>query len=157
MRPSRFPVYFLIFLNFSLLNIGSSIAKIPNSQHSHLTNTYIANKESPINFIQEELYFGLSIPGGGTVTDEQWQTFLNEVVTPRFPEGLTVILAKGQYLEHSGVLAQETSKVIHIFYKNDSNAQKHSQAIDEIIAEYKQQFHQESVLRVTVPIKAKFE
>ena len=38
-----------------------------------------------------ELYFGLSRPGGAEkVSAEEWRGFLDNFVTPRFPDGLTV-------------------------------------------------------------------
>ena len=44
-----------------------------------------------------ELFFGLAIPGCGEVDSEAWQEFLNQEVTPRFPEGLTVDQLEGQW------------------------------------------------------------
>jgi hypothetical protein len=41
--------------------------------------------------VRETLYFGRSRPDGGTVSDEEWKIFLADIVTPRFPEGLTVV------------------------------------------------------------------
>ena len=42
------------------------------------------------------LYFGLAHPLG-KVSESQWQAFLREEVTPRFPDGLTVWQADGQW------------------------------------------------------------
>ncbi|HEX5574346.1 MAG TPA: DUF3574 domain-containing protein, partial [Gemmatimonadales bacterium] len=47
--------------------------------------------------VRETLYFGRNRPGGGTVSDAEWKAFLVEVVTPRFPLGLTVQKATGQW------------------------------------------------------------
>ncbi|MBV9833354.1 MAG: DUF3574 domain-containing protein, partial [Alphaproteobacteria bacterium] len=46
---------------------------------------------------QVDLYFGRNIPGGGEVSDAQWRQFLDEVVTPRFPDGLSVLDVYGQW------------------------------------------------------------
>ena len=35
-------------------------------------------------FIKDELYFGLSKPGGGVISDPEWQLFLSRVITPAF-------------------------------------------------------------------------
>src|SRR5262249_4797549 len=43
---------------------------------------------SPSELVADRLYFGRAIPGGGSVSDAAWTKFLEEVVTPRFPEGL---------------------------------------------------------------------
>src|SRR4051812_753030 len=46
--------------------------------------------------VRDVVYFGRNRPGGGTVNDADWQRFLDEVVTPRFPNGLTVVDATGR-------------------------------------------------------------
>ncbi len=42
-----------------------------------------------------QLLFGRSLHGGGEVTDDQWRAFLADSVTPRFPDGLTVLDGAG--------------------------------------------------------------
>ena len=44
-----------------------------------------------------QLYFGRSMPGEGTVSDAEFKTFLDQEITPRFPDGLTVIDGGGQW------------------------------------------------------------
>jgi hypothetical protein len=44
--------------------------------------------------VQDSLYFGTAKPTGAVTADE-WVGFLDAVVTPRFPEGLTVSDASG--------------------------------------------------------------
>ncbi|HEY9691981.1 MAG TPA: DUF3574 domain-containing protein [Oculatellaceae cyanobacterium] len=102
---------------------------------------------------KDELYFGLSIPGGGLISDAEWQKFLDDVITSRFKDGLTVVDAYGQYLEHSGKLAKEKSKIVILTY--ESSAEKNRE-IEEIICLYKQMFRQESVGRITSTVKASF-
>ena len=69
----------------------------------------LVEKPSEKILTKEELYFGLSKPAGGTVTEAEWQLFLNLVITPRFPTGLTVVAAEGQYLNSSQRRPQVTS------------------------------------------------
>jgi len=57
------------------------------------------------------LYFGLSRKGG-TVSEREWRSFLRNEVTPRFPEGLTVWQADGQYRTSDGSVARERAKVL---------------------------------------------
>lgn len=97
------------------------------------------------------LFFGANIPEGGVVSEAEWQTFLKEIATPRFPEGLTVIEGRGQWQGENGVIEKETSHVLEILNEGDSEATK---KIDEIIGEYKSRFHQEAVLLVKVPVTA---
>lgn len=103
--------------------------------------------------IKDELYFGLTQPGGGTLSEQEWQQFLNKVITPRFQEGLTVLDAYGQYLNRAGILTQEKSKLVILIHENSP---EQTQAIAEIIDAYKRTFNQESVLRVTSEVKASF-
>jgi uncharacterized protein DUF3574 len=104
--------------------------------------------------VRETLYFGRNRPGGGTVTDSEWQDFLAEVVTPRFPDGLTVLEGSGQWKGAKGAVEQERSEVVTLFHAKDDRS---GRAVQEIALEYKQRFHQEAVLRQTEPACAKFE
>ena len=95
--------------------------------------------------IQEDLYFGRNIPGGGEVSESQFQTFVDGVITPRFPAGLTTFNANGQFRDNTGTTIQERSKVVTLFVDDTSAPQA---SIDAIAAAYRQQFRQESVLQV---------
>jgi hypothetical protein len=97
-------------------------------------------------YARTELFFGKSIPGGGTVTDASFTQFLDQEVTPRFPAGFTVVPAMGQYRETNGVIDHEASDMLILFYSRDS-ASDASKKIDEIRGAYNKTFHQESVLR----------
>lgn len=97
-------------------------------------------------YARTELYFGKSIPGGGTVTDLAFAQFLDQEVTPRFPAGFTVVPAMGQYRETNGVIDHEASDILILFYPRGSVSDA-SKKIDEIRAAYGKIFHQESVLR----------
>ncbi len=98
-----------------------------------------------------DLYFGRDKPGGGEVSNPEWGAFLTEVVTPRFPDGLSVFDADGQYREPSGRIVRERSKrlVVVVF-----DAPAHRARIDQVIATYKQRFSQYSVFRVEQPVCA---
>jgi hypothetical protein len=98
-----------------------------------------------------DLYFGRDKPSGGEVTDAEWGAFLTEVVTSRFPDGLSVFDSSGQYREPTGRIVRERSKrlVVIVF---DSPA--HRAKLDEIIDAYKQRFGQYSVFRVEQPVCA---
>lgn len=93
--------------------------------------------------VRTELYFGKSIPGGGTVTDAAFEQFLNQEVTPRFPAGFTVVPARGQFRQSDGVIAREATDMLILFYPRDS-AGEASKKIDEIRAAYDKTFRQES-------------
>jgi hypothetical protein len=99
-------------------------------------------------WVRTELYFGTSIPDSDDVVSaEEWNAFLDEEITPRFPAGLTVLEGYGQFLNSQGVLVEEDSIVLILFYPGDA-IDDSSAAIEEIRDAYETQFEQESVLRV---------
>lgn len=94
--------------------------------------------------VQELLYFGTQTPSG-QVTPEDWTQFLGEIVTPRFPEGLSAWQASGQWRSASGEVIREPSYVLSLVHPDDVAP---SMAVQEIIVFYKTRFRQEAVLRV---------
>lgn len=115
-------------------------SKSPIAEAVHMTDV-----DPNPELIQEDLYFGRNIAGVGKVSEEEFQAFLSEYITPRFPDGLTVYDADGQYLDSTGTLIQEQSKVVSLIFEDTS---ENEEEIDEIIQAYKQQFQQESLLEV---------
>ncbi len=105
------------------------------------------------NLLKDELYFGLTKPGGAIVSESEWQEFVNVVITPRFREGLTVLDGSGQFLNSSGMLIRENSKIVILIYEKSPEKNR---AINEIIETYKRTFQQESVLRATSEVKVSF-
>ncbi len=93
----------------------------------------------------ELLYFGTATPQG-TVSAEAWRGFVDEVVTARFPDGLTAWAAAGQWRSASGTLVREPSTVLNIVHAPDARSDA---AIAEVVDAYKKRFRQESVLRVS--------
>jgi len=105
------------------------------------------------NLLKDELYFGLTKPGGEIVSESEWQEFVKAVITPRFREGLTVLDGSGQFLNSSGMLIRENSKIVILIYEKSPEKNR---AINEIIETYKRTFQQESVLRATSEVKVSF-
>ena len=103
--------------------------------------------------VADRLFCGRGIPGGGMVSDEQWETFVREVVTPRFPDGLTMWRAEGQWKGDDGVLVREPVMVIEIVHPHDPAIDRR---VDEIANEYRSRFRQDAVMRVTVPARMTF-
>ena len=96
-------------------------------------------------FVEHQLFMGRSSESGEVVDDAAWAAFLGETVTPRFPDGLTVLDAQGQWRDANGVIQQERSKLLVILAPPGGYAMR---LIDEVSDEYKRRFNQESVLRV---------
>jgi hypothetical protein len=104
--------------------------------------------------VRDVLYFGRNRPDGGTVSDAEWLTFLDEVVTPRFPAGLTIVSATGQWRGATGAGERERAEVVTIFHARDATADA---AVAEVAAEYRRRFRQEAVLRERTRSCARFE
>jgi hypothetical protein len=102
--------------------------------------------------IYARLFFGLEGPRG-SVADVEWDTFLRDVVVPRFPSGLTVTHAKGHWQAPGEPLQREASRVLEIVYDERPN---HDRRIDEIAATYKATFRQESVMVIRMPANVCF-
>ncbi|MEJ6789843.1 DUF3574 domain-containing protein [Brevundimonas sp. BR2-1] len=92
-----------------------------------------------------ELYFGRNIGDQPGVSEADWRAFLDEEVTPRFPDGLTVIDAAGQWRSQSGAIGREASKVLVIVLSGRSDERARLDAIREA---YKRRFRQEAVMLV---------
>lgn len=92
-----------------------------------------------------ELVFGLSRPSGEPVTDEEWTSFLDSEVTPRFPGGLTVLSGPGQWKGGEGGITKEESRILVIWHKPTKRTEGD---IEAIRSAYKNRFDQESVMRV---------
>ena len=101
-----------------------------------------------------DLLFGRNIGGRLGVTEARWAQFLAQEVTPRFPDGLTVLDGAGQYRdEKSKVITRERSKVVMIAVTEDAGLQA---KLDAIVAAYKQRFRQQSVGVVIRPACVSF-
>jgi hypothetical protein len=113
---------------------------------SSVQNSCQAAGEFGDPFARTDLYFGLSREDGPPVTDRQFDAFVDAVVTPRFPDGLTLFRARGQFKNAAGDIVEEGSRVIVLLYGADDRSA--SVRVEQIRSKYKVRFHQESVLRV---------
>lgn len=93
----------------------------------------------------DRLSFGMNSPAGA-VSDPEWQAFLADVVTPRFPDGLTVYDAHGQWRGDGGAVDREAARVVEIVHADDAAGRRD---IAAIAGEYKRRFRQEAVLVVS--------
>ena len=92
--------------------------------------------------IRTTLYFGLARPNG-SVTELEWQIFLRDEVTKRFPDGLTVWEAEGQWRTPAGRIDHEQSKVLLLVHPDTVAAR---QSLLAVIEAYRKTFEQQSVL-----------
>ena len=101
--------------------------------------------QQPIVVVQ--LFLGQSIKGRGSVTASEWQSFLEQTVTPRLADGFTVYDAYGQWMDpqtHS--IGREKTKVLVVAAPDDPVVRAR---IGELMAIYRTRFKQKSVGIIT--------
>ena len=104
-----------------------------------------------LDFARTELYFGTArAENEPPVTDEEFLAFLDAEITPRFPDGLTLLKGDGQFRGENGVIVKEDSFVLILLYDLEGFRDS-SRRINRIRELYKDKFDQESVLRVDDP------
>ncbi len=101
------------------------------------------------SWVVAELLFGRD-----RVNESRWSQFLADEVTPRFPDGLTVYEAKGQWrAPGSEAITKQRSKVVMIAMppgaENDAKLQ-------QIVEVYKKRFSQQSVGLIVRPACVSF-
>jgi hypothetical protein len=97
-----------------------------------------------------ELFFGTGRAGAAPVSDQEFDAFTDAEITPRFPDGLTLLTGTGQWRGSDGKLVKERSKVLVLLYPKPSAAES-GPKIEDIRHLYEQKFNQESVLRADDP------
>jgi hypothetical protein len=93
-----------------------------------------------------QMYFGRNIGAELGVSDEEWSAFVDAEITRRFPNGLTIADAHGQWRDsESGAIVREPSKLLTVFLTNEPRDRAALQAIADA---YKAQFQQQAVALV---------
>jgi len=100
------------------------------------------------------LFFGSAKPDGSAVTEEEFRLFLDQQGTPRFPEGLTLLVDLGQFRDVSGVIMQERSMLLIFLYSFGQTASYDN--IEHIREAYKAALQQQSVLRMDSRARVSF-
>ena len=136
---------------------------------SGLTACRTTSTDGPCEYgFVTQMYLGRAIPGGGAVDDAAFAQFLDEVVTPRFPGGYTVLDSQSRWRAAGGASAattaatttaattaeataatapasnSERSAILQIVHCESSTADT---ALKEIAAAYAERFQQQEILR----------
>ncbi|MEI6179044.1 MAG: DUF3574 domain-containing protein [Verrucomicrobiota bacterium] len=101
--------------------------------------------EASQTWVKTEMYFGLDIPGGGKVTQEQWTDFLDNVITKNFPQGFTVFEAYGQMRHENGELEKQSTRVVFVVRPADPAA---NAKVQDVIKAYREKFNNPQVMRL---------
>jgi hypothetical protein len=90
-----------------------------------------------------ELLFGRDIGNRLGVSETAWARFVAREMTPRFPDGLTITDAIGQWRDTArGTIVREPSKRVEIVLPGGDDDEAR---LDAIAKAYKAEFHQQSV------------
>jgi hypothetical protein len=102
--------------------------------------------------VQSALYFGLKSDDGSGVSEQEWSAFLAEIVTPRFPDGLTVLDAYGQsrlIVAESDAVGSQPTKVLIVVRAPTPEA---ASLLAEIKNEYRRRFAKSRVFHTDTPV-----
>ncbi len=119
-----------------------------DATRAHTAAPHLARCTVAQTFARTELFFGLSKPSG-IVTEEEFKAFVDGYVTPRFPDGLTLLSGVGQFRDSSGKILVEGSKLLILLYPARGSGDA-NRAVEQIRTDYKALFEQQSVLRADV-------
>jgi hypothetical protein len=90
-----------------------------------------------------QLMFGRNIGGRLGVSEAEWGRFVDREISPRFPDGLTVLDAKGEWRDSARkTLVHEPSKLVEIVLPGKPDD---AERLEQIAAAYKSRFRQQSV------------
>jgi hypothetical protein len=135
-----------------LRGYADSISTLPVFQNHSSTDEIVTNKPQQLcrntpgakAVTRTELFFGLRKQNGSEVNHAEFQRFLDREVTPRFPDGFTIISGGGQFKDERGTILQERSKLLILLYPSAATS---NQQIERIRTAYIKAFQQQSVLR----------
>lgn len=134
--PAMASFMLLVPMHVGLLG-GCRTATVPDEKQQVVRDAQVMTRT--------ELFFGLTRPNGGPeITDAEFQSFLEQHVTPRFPDGYTIVPGEGRWRSGTTTI-REPSRILIILAPRDETSAGKIQAIRDA---YVKQFNQEAVLRV---------
>ena len=139
-----------------VLGLLAGCASQPSAPATATLQGDAAHPAATAGWVETRLYFGLGLidqPGSG-VSEPAWRAFLDQEVTPRFPDGLSVLDVYGQWQGKQQTVPERLrSKQLVIDYP-DTPANRAK--VEAIRAAWKQRTGDQSVLRVTQPADVSF-
>ncbi len=101
-----------------------------------------------------ELMFGRKVGDRIGVSEVEWSRFVDREITPRFPDGLTIFNAAGQWRDKaSSKIVREPSKIVQIVLPGEV---EDIVRLNEIAEAYKTRFKQQSVGVIVRPACVSF-
>ncbi|WP_165759956.1 DUF3574 domain-containing protein [Acetobacter cibinongensis] len=126
----------------------------PDTTHSQSPTVALCQVLNGQDMLSVTLMFGLSRPNAPNVTQAEWDAFLHNTVTPRFPSGLSVLEASGQWQDReNGRVIQEPSRIVQVITPFTLGL---ANSLNTIRNTYAKRFQQQSVGLVIKPVCASF-
>jgi hypothetical protein len=136
---------------FRLLGAGAIALLIMNKP---VLAQGIACSDPQRPMLEIDLLFGRNIGGALGVSEDEWTDFVAKEISPRFPQGLSVDDAVGQWRDRdTNAIVKEPSKDVQIIVPQDAEVKG---KIDAIVTAYKERFRQQSVGVVMRPACVSF-
>ncbi len=152
------------FLVVSLLLAGCAVTPVSSRGAAAATADLQGDALRPVQasgWVRSELYFGVGEESGSAdrpqdepISEERWRAFLDKEVTPRFPDGLTVFDAYGQWLFRGAPQPNRLRTKVLVILHEDS-AQRRAD-IEAIRLAWKQATGHQSVLWSRQPVEVSF-
>ncbi|MFK8907692.1 DUF3574 domain-containing protein [Streptomyces sp. YS-3] len=140
-----------------LFATGGPVSEVAYGTAPPATATSQSAAEGPGSpHIATHLYFGTGRhQGKPPITDAEFMKFVADVVTPRFPSGLTLQEGRGQWRDKDGDINRERSYELTVLYPV-AEARAHDRDIEYIRRLYCTLYELESVGRADVRAQASF-
>ena len=129
-----------------------NLPALPTMPVVALTTTAPACPAGQAPMRSDRLYLAAPLPEGEGGRDT-WREFVDDVIVPRFPQGLTMWPVQGQWKPPSGSSAHAMSWVIDVVHGPDAESEA---AITAVVDAYKRSYPQAPVSRVTSAVCAAF-
>lgn len=151
------PALFVPILTFALLGCAHRpLQPVATTSSAPTLQGDVAHPGATRGWVDTRLYFGLGPadhPEQG-VSEADWRAFLDKEVTPRFPDGLSVVDVYGQWEgKNQSTPERLRSKCLIIDYPDTA---ENRARIDAIRSAWKQKTGDQSVMRVTEPADVSF-
>ena len=148
-----------LLLSASLAACASAPAPAPAAEvTSSLHGDAARPASAPAGWVRSELYFGVGKanvdPAVEAIGEAQWREFLDREVTPRFPDGLTVIDGYGQWTFRGNPQPNRLQSKVLVILHEDSP--RRLADIEAIRLAWKQAHGHQSVLWSRQPIAVSF-
>jgi hypothetical protein len=103
--------------------------------------------------VRDTLYFGAALPDGSEVDAGAWRQFEDDALAPAFPDGYSVVPARGTWRDSTGATTSESSRIFIVVHADTAASAK---ALRDIAARYRERFHQQAVLHEHGVVCARF-